>query len=106
MSLIHQVLAQYWGYNQFRALQEDIVRSIMENHDTLALLPTGGGKSICFQVPAMAKEGLCIVISPLIALMKDQEENLKKKGIRAVAIVSGMKPSEVDIALDNCMYGD
>ncbi len=106
MSLIHQVLAQYWGYNQFRPLQEDIVRSIMENHDTLALLPTGGGKSICFQVPAMANEGLCIVISPLIALMKDQEENLKKKGIRAVAIVSGMKPSEVDIALDNCLYGD
>lgn len=106
MSLIHQVLAQYFGYNQFRPLQEDIVRSVMEGTDTLALLPTGGGKSICFQVPALAKEGLCLVISPLIALMKDQEEQLKEKGIRAAAIVSGMKKSEVEIVLGNCIYGD
>jgi len=106
MSLIHQVLAQYWGYTEFRPSQEDIIRSVMEKNDTLALLPTGGGKSICFQVPAMANEGLCLVISPLIALMKDQEENLRNKGIRAVAIVSGMKRSEVDIALDNCIYGN
>jgi ATP-dependent DNA helicase RecQ len=106
MSLIHQVLAKYFGYNQFRPLQEDIVRSVMEGNDTLALLPTGGGKSICFQVPALAKDGLCLVISPLIALMKDQEEQLKEKGIRAAAIVSGMKKSEVEIVLGNCIYGD
>jgi ATP-dependent DNA helicase RecQ len=106
MSLIHQVLTQYWGYSQFRPLQEDIIRSIMEGKDTLALLPTGGGKSMCFQVPAMAQPGLCLVISPLIALMKDQEEQLKEKGIRAVAIVSGMKKSEVEIALQNCIHGD
>ena len=106
MSLIHLVLAQYWGYKQFRPLQEDIIHSVMEKNDTLALLPTGGGKSICFQVPAMVNDGICLVISPLIALMKDQEENLRNKGIRAVAIVSGMKRSEVDIALDNCVYGD
>ncbi len=106
MSLIHHILTQYWGYNQFRPMQEEIIQSVLEGNDTLALLPTGGGKSICFQVPAMAKDGICIVISPLIALMKDQEERLKSKGIRAVAIVSGMKRSEVDIAIDNCIYGD
>ncbi len=106
MSVIHQLLTQYWGHSKFRPLQEEIITSVLEGRDTLALLPTGGGKSICFQVPAMAKEGLCLVISPLIALMKDQEEQLKNKGIRAVAIVSGMKKSEVDIALDNCTYGN
>ena len=86
-------------------MQEDIIQSVLLGHDTLALLPTGGGKSICFQVPAMAKEGICIVVSPLIALMKDQVENLKAKGIEAVSIVSGMGKREVDIALDNCIYG-
>ncbi|MBL7923509.1 MAG: RecQ family ATP-dependent DNA helicase [Bacteroidia bacterium] len=106
MSLIHQILTQYWGYNHFRPLQEDIIRSVMSGRDTLALLPTGGGKSVCFQVPALAQEGLCLVISPLIALMRDQEEELKSKGIRAVAITSGMKRSEVEIALNNCIYGD
>lgn len=106
MSQIHSVLAQYWGYSAFRPLQEDIIRSIMQGKDTLALLPTGGGKSICFQVPAMALDGLCLVISPLIALMKDQEQQLKSKGIRAVAIVSGMKREEVNIALENCKNGD
>ncbi len=106
MSLIHQLLAKHFGYNQFRPLQEDIVRSVMEGHDTLALLPTGGGKSICFQVPALAKDGICLVISPLIALMKDHEEQLKEKGIRAAAIVSGMKKSEVEIVIGNCIYGD
>lgn len=106
MSLIHQILTQYWGYSKFRPLQEDIIRSVMEGNDTLALLPTGGGKSMCFQVPAMAAEGLCLVISPLIALMKDQEEQLREKGIRAVAIVSGMKKSEVALALDNCIHGN
>ncbi|HTF30769.1 MAG TPA: DEAD/DEAH box helicase, partial [Flavitalea sp.] len=92
---IHQVLKQYWGYSSFRPLQEDIIHSILAGKDTLALLPTGGGKSICFQVPAMAKEGLCLVISPLIALMKDQVENLRKKNITAYAIYSGMTRKEV-----------
>ncbi len=102
---IHQILKQYWGYDSFRALQEDIILSVLEGRDTLALLPTGGGKSICFQVPAMAREGICIVVSPLIALMKDQVANLKRRGIEAVCIVSGMGKREVDILLDNCIYG-
>lgn len=104
-SNIQQILNQYWGHTHFRPLQEDIILSVLEGKDTLALLPTGGGKSICFQVPAMAREGICIVISPLIALMKDQVNNLRKKGIPAVCIVSGMSRNEVDIALDNCIYG-
>ncbi len=102
---IYQVLKKYWNYDSFRPLQEDIIQSVLEGKDTLALLPTGGGKSICFQVPAMAKPGICIVVSPLIALMKDQVENLKAKGIEAVAIISGMGKREVDILLDNCVYG-
>lgn len=103
--LINDILKQFWGYNDFRPLQADIIHSVLEGKDTLALLPTGGGKSICFQVPAMAMDGICIVISPLIALMKDQVENLKHRGINAVAIVSGMGKREIDIALDNCIYG-
>jgi ATP-dependent DNA helicase RecQ len=103
---IHQILLKYWGYNGFRPLQEDIINSALEGKDTLALLPTGGGKSICFQVPALSKEGICVVISPLIALMKDQVENLTKRGIKAVAIYSGMTSREIDITLDNCAYGD
>src|SRR5881392_3457380 len=103
---IHEILRQYWGYNSFRPLQEDIINSILSGKDTLALLPTGGGKSICFQVPAMAMEGICIVISPLIALMKDQKDNLVKRGIKAEAIYSGMSFREIDIVLDNCIYGD
>ncbi|GAA4339346.1 RecQ family ATP-dependent DNA helicase [Mucilaginibacter gynuensis] len=102
---IHRILQQYWKHDTFRPLQEEIINSVLDGHDTLALLPTGGGKSICFQVPAMAMEGICIVVSPLIALMKDQVENLKAKGIEAVAIVSGMGKREIDIALDNCIYG-
>ena len=102
---IQEILKQYWKHDTFRPMQEDIIQSVLLGHDTLALLPTGGGKSVCFQVPAMAKEGICIVISPLIALMKDQVENLKAKGIEAIAIVSGMGKREVDIALDNCIYG-
>ncbi len=87
-------------------MQEAIIQSVLSGKDTLALLPTGGGKSVCFQVPALAKDGICIVVSPLIALMKDQVENLKAKGIEAISIVSGMGRREVDIALDNCIYGD
>src|SRR5688572_22330520 len=100
------ILQQYWGYASFRPLQEDIIRSVLEGKDTLALLPTGGGKSICFQVPAMAKEGVCIVVSPLIALMKDQVENLVKRNIKAAAIYSGMSYKEINYTLDNCIHGD
>ncbi len=100
-----EILKQYWGFEDFRPLQEEIINSVLQKQDTLALLPTGGGKSICFQVPAMVMPGICIVISPLIALMKDQVENLKKKGIYALAIVAGMGKREIDIALDNCIYG-
>lgn len=100
------ILKKYWGHAQFRALQPEIIDSVVAGHDTLALLPTGGGKSICFQVPGLQLEGLCIVISPLIALMKDQVENLKSRGIHAVAIHSAMSREEIDIHLNNCIYGD
>src|ERR1700759_2577654 len=90
-----EVLKQYWNHDSFRPLQEEIVNSVLNGHDTLALLPTGGGKSICFQVPTMVVEGLCLVISPLIALMKDQVQNLRKKGITAFAIYSGMSRKDV-----------
>ena len=103
---IQQILKHYWNHDSFRPLQEEIIQSVLLGHDTLALLPTGGGKSICFQIPALAKDGLCIVVSPLIALMKDQVENLKEKGIGAVSIVSGMTKREIDLALDNCIYGE
>ncbi|HWV73538.1 MAG TPA: ATP-dependent DNA helicase RecQ [Pseudosphingobacterium sp.] len=102
---IHKILQQYWRYPHFRPLQEDVINHVLEGNDTLALMPTGGGKSICFQVPALAKEGICIVVTPLIALMKDQVENLRSKGIEAVAIFAGMSKREVDICLDNCIYG-
>jgi ATP-dependent DNA helicase RecQ len=95
MQSIHSILKQYWGHDQFRPMQEEIIQSVLSSKDTLALLPTGGGKSICFQVPAMAMDGLCLVISPLIALMKDQVENLRKKGITAFAIYSGLSRKEV-----------
>lgn len=105
MPTIHDILKHYWGYSTFRALQEEVINSVMQGQDTLALLPTGGGKSVCFQVPAMAQTGMCIVVSPLIALMKDQVENLTKKGIKAVAITSAMHKREIDITLDNCVHG-
>ncbi|MBB2148503.1 RecQ family ATP-dependent DNA helicase [Pedobacter gandavensis] len=100
-----EILKKYWGFDTFRPLQSDIISSVLNGHDTLALLPTGGGKSLCFQIPALVKEGICIVISPLVALMKDQVENLKSKGIEAVAIYAGMGKREIDILLDNCIYG-
>jgi ATP-dependent DNA helicase RecQ len=105
MSDYHDILSQYWGYSTFRPLQEDIVESAGSGTDTLALMPTGGGKSITFQVPALAKEGICLVITPLIALMKDQVENLKSRKIKAMSIHSGMTRDEISIALDNCIYG-
>jgi len=102
---IQQILQHYWKHEAFRPLQQPIIEAVMQGRDALALLPTGGGKSICYQVPALAMDGICIVISPLIALMKDQVDNLQAKGIEAIAIVSGMGRREVDIALDNCIYG-
>ncbi len=100
-----EILQKVWGYNKFRPLQEEIIQAVLEGKDVLALLPTGGGKSVCFQVPALALEGICIVVSPLIALMKDQVEQLKKRGILATAVYSGMSKREIDITLDNCVYG-
>lgn len=90
MNKYQEILKQYWGYDSFRDLQEEIITSIGEGKDTLGLMPTGGGKSITFQVPALAQSGLCIVITPLIALMKDQVQNLRKRGIKALAIYSGL----------------
>jgi ATP-dependent DNA helicase RecQ len=102
---IHSVLKQHFGFDSFRPKQEDVIRSVMDGRDTLALMPTGGGKSVTFQVPAMAQEGICVVITPLIALMKDQVENLKKRHIKAVAVYSGLTQREIDIELTNCIYG-
>lgn len=100
------ILKKYWGYDDFRPLQGDIIQSVLAGQDTLALMPTGGGKSLCFQVPALCQEGICIVVSPLIALMKDQVANLQKNNIPAVAIYSGMRHSDIDRILDNCIYGN
>lgn len=105
MSVYHDILKQYWGYDDFRPLQLSIIESICAGKDTLALMPTGGGKSITFQVPALAMEGICIVVTPLIALMKDQVENLRSRDIKAAAIYSGMTREEIIITLDNCVYG-
>jgi ATP-dependent DNA helicase RecQ len=104
-STIHQILARYWGYNAFRPMQEEIILSVLSGRDTLALLPTGGGKSLCFQVPGMVTAGITLVITPLIALMKDQVENLKSKGIPAEAIYSGMTPMEVELAMNHVLHG-
>ena len=105
-TLNSRILKQYWGYDRFRGIQEDIIDSISKNKDTLGLMPTGGGKSITFQVPALAKEGMCLVITPLIALMKDQVQNLKKRGIKALAIYSGMSRQDIIITLENCIFGN
>ena len=98
------ILKQYWGYDNFRGIQEDIIRSIGSGKDTLGLMPTGGGKSITFQVPALARPGLCLVITPLIALMKDQVRNLRARGIKAAAVYSGMTREEIIIALENFIF--
>ena len=101
-----KVLKQYWGYDSFRPMQEEIINSALQGRDVLALLPTGGGKSICFQVPAMMMDGLALVVTPLVALMKDQVQNLEARGIHAISIHSGMTRREVDTALNNAAYGD
>jgi ATP-dependent DNA helicase RecQ len=103
---IHQILKQYWGHDSFRPLQEDIIQAVLDEKDVLALLPTGGGKSLCFQIPALAKDGICLVISPLIALMKDQVQNLKNKGINALSIYSGMSFLEIKKTLQNAIHGN
>lgn len=101
-----EVLKKYWGYDSFRPKQEDIVRAALEGRDVLAILPTGGGKSVCFQVPALMKEGIAIVVTPLIALMKDQVQNLNDRGIKALCVNAGMGRREVDVTLNNAAYGD
>ena len=104
--MIRDVLFKYWGYDSFRPGQEEIIQSALHGYDTLALMPTGGGKSICFQIPALSRDGLCLVISPLIALIKDQVQNLNSRGIKSLAVYSGMSYQQIDAALDNAIYGD
>lgn len=106
MDIYHNILQKYWGYSDFRPLQEDIIRSVCSGKDTLGLMPTGGGKSITFQVPALAQEGICLVVTPLIALMKDQVDNLRRLGIKATAVYSGMSRREIIAQLENCIFGD
>ena len=104
--MFHDILSQYWGYTSFRSIQEDIIQSVWEKKDTLGLMPTGGGKSLTFQVPVMAMEGICLVVTPLIALMKDQVDNLRERGIKAAAVYSGMSRNEIITTLENCIFGD
>jgi ATP-dependent DNA helicase RecQ len=101
-----QILKQYWQHESFRQPQEEIIQSVLNGRDTFALLPTGGGKSVCFQIPGLINDRLCLVVSPLIALMKDQVQNLEKKGIKAIALTGGLSVDEVSDLLDNCMYGN
>ena len=101
-----EILRTYWGYPDFRGIQRDIIESITSGKDTLGLMPTGGGKSITFQVPALSQEGVCIVVTPLIALMKDQVQHLKERGILAEAIYTGLSRSEIIKILENCIFGD
>ena len=102
---IYPILERYWGYTEFRPLQEEIITSVLEGHDTLGLMATGGGKSLTFQIPALASDGTCLVITPLIALMKDQVDNLRSRGIKAAMIATGMSRRERNIALENCING-
>jgi len=106
MNIYQQILIRYWGYPDFRPVQEDIIKSVAAGHDTLGLLPTGGGKSLTFQVPTLAGDGMCLVVTPLIALMKDQVEKLIQKGIKAMALHSGLSREEIDIGLNNAIYGN
>ena len=99
------ILKTYWGFENFRPLQEEIISSIVKGNDTIALMPTGGGKSMCYQLPGLLQKGLTLVVSPLIALMNDQVKALKKKNIKAIAVTSAMSRKEIDFALDNCIYG-
>ena len=105
MLTANDTLSHYFGYETFREPQAAIIQSVLDGKDTMALLPTGGGKSLCFQIPALMQDGICIVVSPLIALMKDQVFQLKKRGIKAAAIFSGLSYHEIDIVLDNCQFG-
>lgn len=104
--LFHRILHDYWGYSSFRPLQEQIIQSIWEGRDTLGLMPTGGGKSLTFQVPVMGMKGICLVVTPLISLMKDQVDNLRERGIKAAAVYSGMSRDEIITTLENCIFGD
>ncbi|MDR0742733.1 MAG: DEAD/DEAH box helicase, partial [Tannerella sp.] len=104
--ILHEILEKHWGYTSFRPLQEEIIHSVLDGKDTLGLMPTGGGKSITFQVPAMIMEGLCIVVTPLIALMKDQVDNLRARDVKATTVYSGMMADEINKHFDNCIYGD
>lgn len=106
MSVFHDILRKYWGYEDFRPLQLDIIRSVTAGKDTLGLMPTGGGKSLTFQVPALAMEGICLVVTPLVALMKDQVQNLRDKGIRAACVHAGLSDNDITRVYDNCLYGD
>lgn len=106
MDIYHEILEKYWGYPAFRPLQEDIIHSVCAGKDTLGLMPTGGGKSITFQVPALSMEGICIVVTPLIALMRDQVDNLRRLGIKATAVYSGMGRQEIITQLENCIFGN
>ncbi|WP_309597632.1 RecQ family ATP-dependent DNA helicase [Flavobacterium oreochromis] len=101
-----QILQKYWGYDSFRSVQDEVIQSVLEGHDTFALLPTGGGKSLCFQVPAMTTDGLCLVVSPLVALMKDQVNQLQKRGIKAIALTGGTHVDDLIQLLDNCQFGN
>jgi ATP-dependent DNA helicase RecQ len=103
--LFRQILRDYWGYDSFRTLQQEIIESVWEGKDTLGLMPTGGGKSLTFQVPVMAMKGICLVVTPLVALMKDQVDNLKERGIKAAAVYSGMSRDEIITTLENCIFG-
>ena len=101
-----ELLEHYWKFSAFKPLQEEIIEAVLANEDCIALLPTGGGKSICFQIPALIKDGICIVVSPLIALMQDQVNTLKEKGIKAMALTSGVTYADIDRMLDNCIFGN
>ena len=99
------ILKKYWGFDAFRPLQKEIINSVLQGYDTLVLLPTGGGKSICYQVPALMMDGICLVVSPLISLMKDQVQQLRDRGIKASCLVSGLTANEQEVILNNCLHG-